>query len=303
MKIAIVGQGAIGSLFAYYWQDSSPLVLVRNTHSNNKRAVPKTLLSLRHEPRQLKHKIQDIGHVKHAPLDALIITVKCYQVAEVIKSITPWLLPTTNIVLIQNGMGGASLIQQAFANNPLFIGTTTDAVFKVDDEHYQISALGRLDIGIATLTHKSQEQHSKQLDWLRRFSKAHPNVQIHDNIELALYRKLAINAVINPLTALLNIKNGELRNHLPEVGLIVAEVFAVYNALNLPFTIEEIEKSVMQVIESTKHNFSSMQQDVFYKRRTEIDAVLGFLLEHAKQHHINAPFMLKLYQDIKRLYQ
>ena len=54
-----------------------------------------------------------------------------------------------------------------------------------------------------------------------------PDVAWHNNIRAELWRKLAVNCVINPLTAIWNCPNGELRHHPQEIMQICEEVAAV----------------------------------------------------------------------------
>ena len=291
-RIGIVGQGAIGSLFAHYWHTFKPIILTRSAN-----ASCKNLDLLDGSNIALK---APLCHIKQQPehaLDAIIVPVKCYQVAELAPLLGPWINKSTAIVLIQNGMGGGDIIANMYPSNPLFVGTTTDAVYKQDADSYRITALGRLDIGPFNNALSSYQW----VNWLSAFAAAHPNANVEDDIRLALYRKLAINAVINPLTALLNIKNGELTQYPEQLTQAKTEVFAVYEALQIALPKTELEQTIDKVIESTSDNYSSMQQDVFYQRETEIEGVLGYLLARAKQHHIHTPLLTSLYKELLAL--
>ncbi|MGB3727028.1 MAG: 2-dehydropantoate 2-reductase [Glaciecola sp.] len=291
-NIAIAGQGAIGSLFAHYWRDFKPMILTRSQH-----ATCKNLDLLDGSRITLNAPLHSIRCPSAFPLDAIIVPVKCYQVAELAPLLSPWMSNNTAIVLIQNGMGGGDILADMYPTNPLYVGTTTDAVYKQDADSYRITAVGRLDIG----PFNNALNASQSVNWLSAFATAHPNANVADDIRLALYRKLAINAVINPLTALLNIKNGELTQYPEQLTQAKTEVFAVYEALQIALHTTELEQTIDKVIESTSDNYSSMQQDVFYQRETEIEGVLGYLVVRAQQHHIHIPFLTSLYQKLVAL--
>lgn len=100
----------------------------------------------------------------------------------------------------------------------------------------------------------------------------------HDTIRPQLWRKLAVNCVINPLTALWNCPNGELKNHPQEIATLCAEVASVIEREGLHTSAEDLRYYVEQVIESTAENISSMLQDIRALRHTEIDYITAICL-------------------------
>ena len=312
MKIGIVGQGAIGSLFAYYFKTLSPVLLVKNVD------VPaKTIIGLTGESTLLDFAKQPVhasftNNAEPYIFDFLLITVKGYQLAELIFQLRPWVTRQTRLIIIQNGMGGAQMLAAHFPQNLIYAGTTTDAVYASAIDTFQISAQGRLDIGPLwnmldptqyapkPCKHKTVNwQHEKSLlDSLLRF---HPFVMYHQDVSDALYTKLAINGVINPLTAVLQIKNGQLRQYPEKVAALKKEIFAVYKANDITFFEQALSHAIDIVIEATSENWSSMCQDVKYKRLSENETVLGFLSNMAKSKNLDSPVITDLYQRIRLL--
>lgn len=78
-----------------------------------------------------------------------------------------------------------------------------------------------------------------------------PDVAWHNNIRAELWRKLAVNCVINPLTAIWNCPNGELRHHPQEIMQICEEVAAVIEREGHHTSAEDLRDYVMQVIDAT----------------------------------------------------
>lgn len=309
MKLAIVGQGAIGSLFAYYFRALRPTLLVR---SHEKKA--KTIVDNNGEENLLNLPIQNI----EAPFeeandyfDCLLIAVKGYQLAPLITQIKPWLSDKTRLILIQNGMGGGELLAQAFPNNLIYTGITTDAVFASSNTQYQITALGRVDLGPFIKANTTDQQTLSKLEskvisdaekrWIDVFLSYHPNAFYHVDIANALYTKLAINAVINPLTAILQIKNGELVDYPDKVSELKQEVFAIYDAAKISLKPKALSLAIDLVIDATSENWSSMYQDVKHKRVTENETLLGYLRSLAKANQVNIPMIDKLYEQIANI--
>jgi 2-dehydropantoate 2-reductase len=309
MKVGIIGQGAIGSLFAYYYRHESPTLLVKGLSK-----APKKLLTLEGIQVDLDFQTMKVTQANNSDdstehFDAIIIAVKGYQMETLITQLIPWVPVNTRLVLIQNGMGGAQLLAKAFPRNRIYTGTTTDAVYGIDEFTYKITSMGKLDIGPLWLMSSCEWYTPKIIDaikekmWAEAFFSCHPNYEYHEDIAPALFTKLGINAVINPLTATLQIRNGQLCEHPDQVKTLKIEIFKVYSAINVSYSKKALSKAIDDVIAATSNNWSSMQQDVEHHRPTENETVLGYLLSLAKQYELKTPLMKKLYMQLKELDQ
>ena len=103
--------------------------------------------------------------------------------------------------------------------------------------------------------------------------------------ERRLWLKLAANAVINPLSAMWNVRNGLVLERIEGRHLareVVAEIASVALALAARGdacaapSAEELYTFVAQTAAQTELNYSSMQQDIARGRMTEIDALNGW---------------------------
>ncbi|MFA0071810.1 ketopantoate reductase C-terminal domain-containing protein, partial [Vibrio breoganii] len=97
------------------------------------------------------------------------------------------------------------------------------------------------------------------------------------------------------------IKNGELADkRFSEVlSSIIKELTQVMHAEGITCSFDELEISVNKVIRETAQNNSSMQQDMFYQRKTEIDFITGHLIKTALKHQIEVPVNQKLFELVK----
>ena len=106
---------------------------------------------------------------------------------------------------------------------------------------------------------------------------------------------------MNPLTAQHNISNGQLLEprFVDAVAQLSDEVYQVISNLDASDaeSKESFRRRLQQVIELTAANHSSMQQDLAHGRKTEIDYITGFILEHA--NGIPVPVSQQLYNEIK----
>jgi 2-dehydropantoate 2-reductase len=113
------------------------------------------------------------------------------------------------------------------------------------------------------------------------------------NLSTTLWKKLAVNAAINPLTAILRVRNGELldRKELePVIGMAMEEVWRVAARLRISVpTPPELHDEVRRVCRVTAANQSSMLRDVLAGRRTEIDAINGAVARLGRERGAIAP--------------
>jgi 2-dehydropantoate 2-reductase len=124
------------------------------------------------------------------------------------------------------------------------------------------------------------------------------------NIDSMVWGKLVVSAAVNPLTALLGIKNGDLLS-LPAaqalVKMIVSETISVAEAMQVRLPYRDAYKEVETVIQQTAGNYSSMLQDIFRGSRTEIDAINGALVELANSKDLVVPINLAVTSLIRAL--
>jgi 2-dehydropantoate 2-reductase len=93
--------------------------------------------------------------------------------------------------------------------------------------------------------------------------------------------KLAVNAVINPCTALNDVANGALAEPpwQEQAEQATREVTQILKAAKQTLVADTLASTIDRVIADTAHNTSSMLADIRAKRPTEHEAILGYLLE------------------------
>lgn len=226
-----------------------------------------------------------------AQTELLLVTLKAWQVSDAVRALATKLPATTPILLMHNGMG--TLAELKDIPQPILLCATTMAARR-DGNIIVHVAKGTTHIGPAR--HYDLD-YSTLAEVLQNVL---PDVAWHDNIYSAIWRKLAVNCVINPLTAVLNCPNGELRHHQEQIHLICEEVALTMTREGFHTTADNLTFYVNQVISMTAENISSMLQDIRAMRHTEIDYITGFLLKRARVHGLEVPENTRLYELIKR---
>ena len=198
---------------------------------------------------------------------------------------------TTPILLIHNGMGTLNELNDL--KQPILLGATTQAARRDGNVIIHV-ANGTTHIGPGK---RYDHDYSQLAETLQEVL---PDVAWHDSIHSAMWRKLAVNCVINPLTALMDCKNGDLRDHQEDIASICEEVAMTMTREGFHTSPESLLFYVNQVIDLTAENISSMLQDIRALRHTEIDYITGFLLKRARAHGIPVPENTRLYELVKR---
>lgn len=291
MNILILGPGAVGSLWATKFKLAGHNVSLWGRSSNSEQ-----LLQLDDHP-AINFANQNILSVQNA--DLIVVTVKAWQVESAIEPLLPYISEDTIVMLLHNGMGTALLLEAKLPDNPLIVATTTHGAYKPSKEQVLHTGQGNTQLG-------GFNAKGAQCDFLADvMNHALPEVNWNPNINAALWTKLAINCAINPLTAIHQCKNGELASpeFATKLANITYELVEVMNKEEIEVDFDSLHATIMQVVNATAANYSSMRQDVFHQRRTEIDFITGYLLQAAEKHHISTPENAKLYQRIKQIEQ
>ena len=285
----VLGVGAIGGLFACRLQSGGADV----TLLTKKGEQPSRELILKSGQEQRFQFPQQNLAIGQEPIEYLLVCTKAWAVESAIEAIAPRLSATSVVVLLCNGMGLAEAVAPLIGEAQLVVGSTTSGCRRSKQGELIVSGggrtqLGSLDAGLAPT-------------WLSPWRRGVPDFEWETDIRSVLLAKVALNAVINPLTALHGVTNGELlqpplqaitENVIEEVQSVLVSADATEIASALP-------AQVRAVCDSTAANHSSMRVDLEGGTQTEIDAIVGWLLSSLTPHPPATPVLSELYEAVK----
>ncbi|QSX34625.1 2-dehydropantoate 2-reductase [Shewanella avicenniae] len=297
MNIAILGAGAIGQLLAHQLDaaGNTPFFLVKP--EQRFLGAPFTLQT--QTGTQARHfDTFSLADELQPKIDLLIVTLKAYQVR---RALTRWqakLSPNCHILLLHNGIGTHLEIAPILGQHGLSLGTTSQAALKLGPHSIKQTGNGTTQFG-----HYAGPTMAKELQQL--LLKALPDSCVAEHILTALWHKLAINAVINPLTAIEDIPNGALaaEKYQHTISAVLTELMQVANLEGIELDSAFVSERVKQVISLTADNYSSMHQDVAFQRPTEIDYINGYLVQRAHAHGITLFYNQQLLTKVRQLSQ
>lgn len=190
----------------------------------------------------------------------------------------------------------AEKIQSKHPELAIYCGTTTEGAYRTSTGNIVHAGRGETRIGGLASTGAPP--------WFTHWETALEKTHWDTNIKAALWAKLAINCVINPLTALHGCDNGELaqrRDLIDEVNQLCAEIRQVSYAAGFTETAQTLQETVAAVITGTAKNKSSMLQDITLGRKTEIADITGFFLQQARRYGIPTPYNEQIMKRITTL--
>ncbi len=236
------------------------------------------------------------------PPELLMVTVKSYDTKNIIPDLKTITGPETIILSFQNGLDSVELLREAFPNNVVLGGTICHGVtFTKPGEVYH-AGFGDTYLGAFDRTH---DQITKEISDI--LIELGLETKMTKNICGEIWTKLAINASINPITAITGLKNGWLLKD-PKLEVLLEQTcnevitVAKRTGIHLPKGPRgNILARTKRVVERTADNKSSMLQDIEKGRKTEIDSINGAVVRVGLKNEIQTPVNSTLTTLVKGL--
>jgi 2-dehydropantoate 2-reductase len=223
-----------------------------------------------------------------------LVLVKSWQTERAANQLAVCLAAHGVALTLQNGLGNRETLEEVLGSQRVALGVTTMGA--------NLAGPGRVRLaGEGVITTGTHPRLGPLTDLLR---KAGFTIEDDPNPNALLWGKLVINAAVNPLTALLDIPNGELLNRLSarEVAAALASEaasVAVAKGISLPYPDPVLATEA--VAQRTALNISSMLQDVRRGSPTEIDAICGAIVQAGEQTGVPTPVNRTIWQLVNGL--
>jgi 2-dehydropantoate 2-reductase len=289
MKVAVVGAGAMGSLFGALLAETGNDVWLYDVWVEHVQAINNNGLHIDREGNTRTVGINatvDPAQIDRA--DLVIIFVKSTQTKSAADTAQKIAGPDGTVLTLQNGMGNADIIAQDIEAARILAGTTSHGATMLGAGRIRHAGVGATTIGSWAGTDRGRQRAKQFADF---FNSNGIETEVVADVRSVVWNKLLINIGINAITALSGIKNGQLLDLDVTRELsrsAVEEAMAVARARQVAIKDDAVD-IVFKVAEATAANRSSMGQDVDNKRQTEIAAINGFIVREAKRLGLEAP--------------
>lgn len=228
-----------------------------------------------------KYTVKANTKIKQIPSNTLILlSTKVTDSEKAIVGIKHLIKKDTIILLLQNGLGIEDIVKKILLDNEVIrtvitLGSNFLEPGKISNISYTSTILEKT---------KSAEKIARLLNDCGLKAK------VSENINVQVWKKLTINCVLNPLTAIFQVKDDEIIvDSLKFIRhSIVDECIKVAKAEGI-----DIDPSIKKMIDnklSQFTNYSSMCQDIMKGKKTEIDFLNGKVVEIGEKYNIPTPF-------------
>jgi 2-dehydropantoate 2-reductase len=313
--ILIYGAGAIGSFLGYLLSEApgegaseeksveSVALLGRAGHMNAiKERGMHVDLGEKREVLHFRHCFSSLDELKRSDFypQVVVVCVKTHSLPALARELRESglleeRLKEARFILLMNGMGNREALLNCGLDSPrLFEAITSFGVLLAGEGRIELKGRGKTVI--------QDGMGREEMDFLtERLSEKGFEIEFSRDFSRQQYQKLLVNAAINPITALTRRQNSIILSPVLKstVERVVAEAVAVAAADGVAIQEMEAFNLVLSVAERTAANTSSMLQDVLRGRRTEIEAINGYIVMQGKKHGIAVPANEALYGMVK----
>jgi 2-dehydropantoate 2-reductase len=318
-NVLLLGVGSIGAVYLYQLQQAGCTVTA--VCRSNYAAVKEngfTLISVRYGNVRYKpdHVIRTTAECPPETFyDYVLVAMKSFpgsqpSLADIIRPAVAG-RPETAIVLAQNGINIEEDIAQAYPENPLISGVIylPSSQSSPGVIHYP-EMLNLLELGTypanAPASHKAAAVRLADL-----MIKGGGEAKVHDNIQVARWSKLLLNAPWNPICALSLCTDGDFLNSSSPfahelVWGVMREIIELAQKIGIPGVDEKAARERLAIQERRAKEGTgrevSMLQDVKQGRLIEVEAIVGNTVRLGRQYGVTMTRLETIYALAKGRY-
>ncbi|RXZ77123.1 2-dehydropantoate 2-reductase [Paenibacillaceae bacterium] len=296
MNFCIIGGGAIGLLYAARLARAGNQVLVLTRTAEQALRLTSDGITLLEQGGSSVIAVQampasDGFAYGDTAFDAVWLAVKQQHIDEEMLHViqrAAAIMATSDasapVLCLQNGIGHMEALRAALPHLSFSVAVTTEGALRHDMCTVSHTGIGQLWL------ESDEQDEEKQKMLLNTVKKAGIDVLLSNEMNIRINQKLLINAVVNPLTAIYGLRNGDL----PAEPVRIALMEALFNETAAVLDIAKEDRDgewqrLLQVCQATAQNESSMLKDVKSGRSTEIDWLNGKIAALAAKRGMAAP--------------
>jgi 2-dehydropantoate 2-reductase len=292
MRIVIVGAGAIGGLFGALLARGGQEVVFIDPREEVVAAINRQGIGLSafgSDPDAVTfiaaRATSDAQTVEVC--DAILLTVKAFDTLAATRSVAHLITQESPIVTLQTALGTLELMQRVERRSNIMAGFTFMAAVALGPGRVRQGGWGTTYLGELDGTISPRAARMSQI-----FNEVGIETEAVKEILGRLWCKAIIHAAINPVSAILRVKNGRLLEKMESISLmkrLIDEGRTVAAACGIELHYDDLYELLFESCRRTADHASSMLQDLLSNRRTEIDYLNGALYRYGIAHSVAVP--------------
>ncbi|WP_272011481.1 ketopantoate reductase family protein [Roseovarius sp. ZX-A-9] len=290
MKIAVIGAGAMGSIYAARFALAGHSVVAVDPWEAHIKAINADGLSL--DGPDGHHIVTGIIASGNADVvrdaELIIVATKASAVGAAASAIREFVGPETSVLTIQNGLGAGAGISRCLPPKACFLGVADGfGASMVGPGHVHHTAMKLIRLGELS-GGSTPRLRAMEAVWQGAGFKA----QAYEDIHQLIWEKLLCNVTLSAPCAVFNCTVGELLGDPDRWSVAIAcgqEAYACGLAEGISFSFDDPVAYITKFAELVAGASPSMRLDHMAKRRSEIDFINGAIPPLGRKHGIVTP--------------
>ena len=299
MKIAVVGCGAMGSVYAGLLASAGHTVLALDRWQEHVQAIERNGLRVEGASGDRTVRLSAATQAPSEAMDMVILATKAAQVAQAAQGIRPMLAAHTQVLTIQNGLGSADIVAQAVGADRLLVGVA--AAFGASlrgPGHARHEGMAAVRMGPYDGSDLAAAQHMAAL-----WREAGFNAEAVADVSAMQWEKLICNVAYSAPCALTGMTVGQVMDD-PEIGPVsraaATEAWQVARARAVAISVQDPIAHVRAFGARVADAKPSVLLDHEKRRPSEIDVINGAVPRQAERCGLSAPVNATLTALVKQ---
>ncbi|ETP72372.1 2-dehydropantoate 2-reductase [Lachnospiraceae bacterium JC7] len=287
MKIAVIGAGAMGSIYGGHLSLKNEVYLV-DTNQTVVDIINEKGLILEEDGKQnIYHPKAVVDTSGLGEMDLIILFVKALFSRAALSGNKCLIGPDTYVMTLQNGSGHEDILAEFVDKEHILIGTTEDQGTVLGTAHVRHGGEGNTNLGMITEDKTGILPKIKEI-----FDSCGFKMKLHENIQQLIWNKLFTNISLSAVTAVLQVKMGYIASDehaFAMAGMLLHEAVETAHALGLSADEKELLEKVKKTSENVPEGITSICADLGKGRKTEVDTISGSVIRAAKKAGVSVP--------------
>ena len=288
MKIAVLGAGAMGSLYAGCLSKNNDVTVV-DVNPSVVNAIQANGIRIRERDGSvLCYKVNAVTDSSALePVNLVIVFVKSMYTVSALENNKNLIGPDTYLMTLQNGAGHESKLLEFTNGNHIIIGSTQHNCAVIESGFVNHGGSGKTSLGLLSGNNGFVEKV------VENFNLCGFECVMSDNVQKQIWKKMFTNTAASSLTAIFQMPLGFIGTDSYANALmrkLAKEAVDVANALGLGFDYEEVANDIQAVCDNSPEGLTSIYADIRDGRKSEVDTISGSVVDAAKNLGMNVPY-------------